>query len=158
MSGVINYFTGTPDWESATHVKLTCDVQVPVNERIFALGQIAISKDRLYCRIWSFEVNPAPETNLLWDIENAQGEHLLAKVQKNGSSLSINGEENESLTAYLFEGEDLQGEYWGGVMSLPIPLVLSFLGWGDFKLSPTKMTLSRNGSFSSKITEGFILK
>lgn len=129
MAGQINYFEDRVDWEGCFIQKLTCSEEIPVNERIFALASCALTPTSLNCRIWSFECFPKDSACLSWTIKNSKNEQLKARAFKNGSfSLSLADEEKKDrLTCYLISGEDLQGEYWGSVFSVPLDVVLEFL-------------------------------
>ena len=158
MQAIINYFPDKPDWEGAIITKLCCENSVPVNERIFALAKAGFTDESIMVRIWSFEVKTGDKVALLWSLKNDDGQILSCCLNKNGDfSLSVNGEEKkDELLCYLISGEDLQGEYWGGVFSLPLSLVCNFLKIDDIKKSDgILMKLSRKGEFESSFEGKF---
>ena len=130
MAGLINYFEKKADWEGTAIEKLTCSYDIPINKRIFALGRCALTDEVLTARVWSFEAYPEDKASLSWTIKNDKGEEMKATAYRDGTrELFINGENKEDeLSSYLVTGEDLQGEYWGSVFSLPLDIVLTFLG------------------------------
>lgn len=135
MSAQINYFEDRVDWEGCSIEKLTCSKDIPINNRIFALGRSALTPSSLDCRIWSFECFPKDCASLSWTIKNDKNEEMKAEAFKDGSfSLKVQEKEKkDELTCYLITGEDLQGEYWGSVFSVPLDTVLSFLGKKSLK-------------------------
>lgn len=108
--------------------KLGCDQSVAVNDRIFALAQAGICEDSFYARIQSFECNPK-DVSLTLILEH-DGNRVVATVNERGeASLEANQKKHpEALTSYLIAGEDLQGEYWGGVFVLPLAWLEGKLG------------------------------
>ena len=130
MAGLINYFDKKADWEGTAIEKLTCSHDIPINKRIFALGRCAVTSEVLTARIWSFEAYPDDKAAVSWTVRNDKNEVMKATAFYDGTKeLLISGEDAaDKLSVYPVTGEDLQGEYWGSVFSLPLDAVLAFLG------------------------------
>lgn len=158
MAGQINYFEDRVDWEGCSIEKLTCSKDIPINSRIFALGRSALTSTSLYCRIWSFECFPEDSAHLSWTIKNDNDEEIKAEAFRDGSfSLKIcKKEKTDELTCYLITGEDLQGEYWGAVFSIPLDTVLSFLGRESLKSEDRiYMEFKKEGEYPSLFSDYF---
>ena len=116
--------SGEPRFDRLPVIKLLCSTQTPINARIYAQAQIGLFDESLAIRLWAFETAPSPKSILKAVFESPQGEQMEVFADATGKmKLIISGEEQtEHLTAHRISGEDLQGEYWGAVMMVPIEI------------------------------------
>ncbi|MBP0981986.1 MAG: hypothetical protein J5968_07245 [Oscillospiraceae bacterium] len=129
MQQKIVSISGAPDFDSLNVIKLRCEKSVEINSRVFAQAQICRNEENLYVRILSFESQPESDSTaaaLFWLGEKS----LKLEVTFGGlTATTINGDlQFEGFTAYTLRGEDLQGEYWGTVMIVPLELLFDSLG------------------------------
>ena len=131
----VRYISGEPAFDSLEVIKLLCDRSIDINSRIFGQAQIGRTDDLLFTKILSFEADPTAASTVMLELKSGDNS-LTAKVSFNGDfNLSLNGSPaNEKLSAYIISGEDLQGEYWGAVIMLPLPLIFE-----HFSLSEENM-------------------
>ncbi|PWM26516.1 MAG: hypothetical protein DBX44_00395 [Oscillospiraceae bacterium] len=123
---------GEPRFDSLGVLKLRCTCAVPVNDRIFAQGQVGATDSHLYVRIWSFETSPAPQATLRAVFSHNGHTADLSVTAGGESALLLDGQPaGELLTAYQISGEDLQGEYWGAVMAVPFDRFSQALGLAE---------------------------
>lgn len=129
MQQIIATVSGLPDFDSLNVIKLRCEKDVDINSRIFAQAQLCQSGDSLFIRILSFEAKPTADSTA--------GAEFWLKDKRIGLTVTFGGEafaviNNESrkdcFTSYVTTGEDLQGEYWCAVMTLPLKLLYESLG------------------------------
>lgn len=138
----VRYIPGEPSFDSLEVIKLCCDRSIDINSRIYGQTQIGRNEELLFAKILSFESEPTADSTVM--LELRLGENALsAQVRFDGSSsLILNGmDENDKLSAYIISGEDLQGEYWGAVIMLPMALLL-----GHFSLSENALPASVYGN------------
>lgn len=139
---------GEPRFDSLGVLKLRCADTVAVNDRIFAQGQAGATDSLFFVRIWSFETAPSPQATLRAVFSHGGHTAELSVTAAGGSALLLDGRPaGELLTAYQISGEDLQGEYWGAVMMLPLDrfcgaLALSLPGSFDGNLLRENPALS----------------
>ncbi|MFV0498390.1 MAG: hypothetical protein ACK5L0_09545 [Candidatus Fimivivens sp.] len=129
MNYVIKYVSGEPCFDALGVIKLGCAQSVPINERIFAQAQIGRNDDSLFVRIISFETKPMATARLTAII--GFGERALhMTVTADGQAKAYCGDSDftAQMTAYIKQGEDLQGEYWAGVLMFPLKSLFLALG------------------------------
>lgn len=142
MNYAIKYVPGEPCFDTLGVMKLGCAPTVPVNDRIYAQAQLGRNDDSLYIRILSFE--PAPVADACLTAVLCRGEkELWLSVSADGRAQAHCGaqELTADLTSYITRGEDLQGEYWAGVLLFPLKSLFATLG-ADQNALP--LTLSGN--------------
>lgn len=129
MNYIIKYVSGEPCFDTLGVIKLGCAQSVPINDRIYAQAQLGRNDDCLFVRIISFETKPTADARLTVVLCNGAGE-LRLSVTANGQVEARCGEDNltPQVTAYITQGEDLQGEYWAGVLLFPLDALLAALG------------------------------
>lgn len=142
MKYIIKYVSGEPCFDALGVIKLGCAQSVPINDRIYAQAQLGCNDDSLFIKIISFETKPTEDARLtavfcLGDRElrmtvTADGQ---AQARCGGSDLTA------QMTAYITQGEDLQGEYWSGVFLFPLDALFAALGTDKNALP---LTLSGN--------------
>ena len=109
---LIKIVDGEPNFDSLPVLKLTCNTDVPINERIFAQAKVGLCDSGLFVRMWAFENDPPPESCLELHLLGPDGGiKLSAWPDKRFEALC--GGKPAAVTAYTIAGEDLQGEYWG---------------------------------------------
>ncbi len=142
MNYRIKYVSGEPCFDALGVIKLSCVPTVPVNDRIYAQAQLGRNDDSLFIRILSFETRPAANARLSAELCYG-GKMLSLSVTADGRAQADCGERELStdLTAYITRGEDLQGEYWAGVLLFPLETLFTALG-ADGSALP--LTLSGN--------------
>ena len=129
--------------------KLNCEVDVPVEERVFALAQAGICDDSFYARIQSFECHPK-DVSLTLVLQKGDMRVVATADEQENASLTVNGEPmTEKMTSYLIAGEDLQGEYWGAVFVLPLALLEQALGCPLTVGQQLEGNFIRDGKFQS---------
>lgn len=142
MNYSIRYVPGEPCFDALGVIKLSCAPTVPVNDRIYAQAQMGRNDDSLFIRIISFETQPAANARLTSEL--CYGEKALSlSVTTDGQAQASCGAQDltTDLTAYITRGEDLQGEYWAGVLLFPLKALFAVLG-ADSSTRP--LTLSGN--------------
>ena len=138
----VRYIAGEPAFDSLEVIKLLCDRSIDINSRIFGQAQIGRNDELPFAKIISFESQPAAASTVM--LELGSGEKTLsAKVSFNGDfELALNGiPSSQKLSAYIISGEDLQGEYWGAVLMLPLSLLFE-----HFSLSEASLPVSLCGN------------
>lgn len=132
-----------PDWDELPVAKLLFFPNSDdINKNIFAQARILyLSGHGLVCRIWSFETAPGAFSRLKLALQAPEGELLLSFSYPVGAEALLCGKPMETPVHRFFEGEDLQGEYWGV----------------EFFLSH-KALAGCFGSVSAQIGRDFILK
>lgn len=129
MNYTIKYLQREPCFDTLGVMKLNCAAAVPVNDRIYAQAQLGRNDDSLFIRIISFEPRPAAETRLT-AVLGCGERQLRLSVTADGQVQAQSGSEDltDHLTAYITRGEDLQGEYWAGVLLFRLGALLTALG------------------------------
>lgn len=129
MNYTIKYVSGEPCFDTLGVIKLRCAQSVPVNDRIYAQAQLGRNDDSLFVRITSFETKPAANACLSAVFSFGERQLRIA-VTAGGQARAYSGEKDltAELTAYIKEGEDLQGEYWVGVLLFPLQSLFTALG------------------------------
>lgn len=131
----VRYIKGEPAFDSLEVIKLVCDRSVDINDRIFGQTQLGRNDDLLFAKILSFESEPDASSSVM--LELSSGENTVcSKIFFDGrSELSVNGiSANDKLSAYIISGEDLQGEYWGAVIMLPLSLIFEHFSLSEQQL------------------------
>ncbi len=129
MNYIIKYVPGEPCFDTLGVMKLCCTPEVPVNDRIYAQAQLGRNDDCLFIRILSFETRPVAQARLTALLCYGEKE-LRLSVTADGQAQAHCGAEDltVSLTSYMTHGEDLQGEYWAGVLLFPLKTLYAVLG------------------------------
>lgn len=138
MQQKIALISGEPDFDSLNVIKLRCERDVDINSRIFAQAQLCRNEASLFIRILSFESQPESDSTAAALF--CLGERSLKlEVTFGGlTAATVNGDIRfDCLTAYTVTGEDLQGEYWGAVMIVPLELVFEALEISEKELPVT---------------------
>lgn len=165
MNYVIKYVPGEPCFDTLGVMKLGCAPTVPVNDRIYAQAQLGRNDDSLFIRILSFEPAPAADARLTALLGRGEKE-LRLSVTADGRAQARCGarELTANLTSYITRGEDLQGEYWAGVLLFPLKSLFAALG-ADQSAPPLALTgniLREQPALSSVVAVGetvsFMLK
>ena len=129
MNYMIKYVSGEPGFDALGVMKLDCAPAVPVNDRIYAQAQLGRNDDCLFIRILSFETQPAADARLTAMLCCGE-KKLRLSVTADGRAQALCGTDDltASLTSYITHGEDLQGEYWAGVLLFPLDALRAVLG------------------------------
>lgn len=138
MDYIIKYVPGEPCFDTLGVMKLRCAQTVPINDRIYAQAQLGRNDDCLFIRILSFEPKPAANARLS-AIFCHGGKELRLSVTADGTAAARCGTDDFTarMTAYITQGEDLQGEYWAGVLMFPLDTLLAALGMDQGGSLPT---------------------
>ncbi len=138
----IKYVAGEPCFDTLGVIKLGCMQSVPINDRIYAQAQLGRNDDSLFVRILSFEPKPLETARLTAEFRYA-GKVLRLSVTAAGLAEARCGavDLTPQMTAYLSQGEDLQGEYWAGVMLLSLDAFFTAL---DVDKTVLPLTLTGN--------------
>lgn len=138
MQQKIALISGEPDWDSLNVIKLRCEKDVDINSRVFAQGQICRNNENLYIRILSFESRPESDSTAAAIFTSGENSLKLEVTFGGLTAATVNGSMRfDCITAYTITGEDLQGEYWGAVMIVPLKLVFEALGISNHELPIT---------------------
>ncbi len=141
MEFSVRYISGEPSFDSIEVIKLNCDSSIDINDRVYGQAQLGRNDELFFARIWSFESEPTSASTVLLELKFGENT-LTAHVSFDGTAaLFLNGAANDKLSAYIISGEDLQGEYWGAVIMLPMPLLLE-----HFSLSEDALPASLYGN------------
>ncbi|HWP51139.1 MAG TPA: hypothetical protein VN626_05495 [Clostridia bacterium] len=129
MNYVIKCVPGQPSFDTLGVIKLGCAQSVPINERIYGQAQLGRNEDSLFVRVLSFEPKPV-DTARLSAVFCLGSKTLQLSVMSNGQAEARCENDNltSQMTAYITQGEDLQGEYWAGVMLFPLKGLFAALG------------------------------
>ena len=140
MQQKIAFISGEPDFDTLNVIKLRCDTDMDINQRIYGQAQLCRSEKSLFLRIWSFETAPT-ENSAVGAVFERNGARLNISVSfGKKASLLLNGQPlSDAMTSYIIQGEDLQGEYWGAVMVLPIALIFKAFSLAESDL-PAKLS------------------
>ncbi len=157
MNYRIKYVPGEPCFDTLGVIKLNCAPTVPVNDRLYAQAQLGRNDDSLFIRILSFETRPAANARL--SAELCYGDKVLSLwVTADGQAQAHCGARDltTDLTAYITRGEDLQGEYWAGVLLFPLKTLFTVLGadGGALPLTLSGNILRENPALSSAVALG----
>jgi len=135
MDYKIRFVPGTPRFDTLGVIKLGCDISVDINSRIYGQAQLGRCDEYFYARIWSFETAPTADSRVGLSMQCGENKIEMTACFDERCSLAINGTDaKQLLTAYLISGEDLQGEYWGAVMMLPVSEFFKSLGISESDL------------------------
>ncbi|WMJ82977.1 hypothetical protein ACS3UN_00880 [Oscillospiraceae bacterium LTW-04] len=142
MNYMIKYVSGEPCFDALGVIKLSCAQSVPINDRIYAQAQLGRNDESLFVRIISFETKPAANARLTAVFCLGERE-LRMTVTAGGQAEAYCGDSDltAQMTAYIKQGEDLQGEYWAGVLLFPLESLFAAL---DTDKTALPMTLSGN--------------
>lgn len=128
----ISLVSGQPSFDSLPVAKIT---DYPLEKRDykpFAQSRICINEDYLFVQMWAFEVSPSPQSLLKCILASPDG--------SSGFSLELHSTGKVELTPFPQSsdsplpilhpmwGEDLQGEYWGASMQIPLHTAQMLLG------------------------------
>lgn len=123
MAFKVRLFPGAPDYETLHVAKLTCFPLETRDYRPYSQVRICFAADALHLQLLSFESKPLPDSRMEAVIQLADASPpLRLSLQADRSSTASVGDASEPLDGVLvhaFEGEDLQGVYWGGNIILP---------------------------------------
>lgn len=127
----ISLVSGQPSFDSLPVAKIT---NYPLEERDykpFAQSRICINEDYLYIQMWAFEVNPSPKSSLKAILTSPDGESgFSVELLSTGHLEFTPFPDNAGFALPLLHsmwGEDLQGEYWGGSLQIPIETAYTLL-------------------------------
>lgn len=119
---------GALAWDSLPLVKLTCFPFAHGHTLPFSQARLAALEGReLRIRMWSFEVGAPMDSRL--GMLLCRGGHALSFVLSPGSPCEAMIKEKggwapgPALPLLSLAGEDLQGEFWGAEVSLPLSLL-----------------------------------
>lgn len=133
-----------PNFDALPVAKITNYPLEPRDYKPFAQSILCVGMDRLYLRMWAFEVSPAPTSTLACviypnptrrelavclRIEHGEGDRVDTSVLllENGRAVELDAalqDELKHLTErHPHNGEDLQGVYWGETLALPLDLL-----------------------------------
>jgi|GEM_PF-1150307 len=135
MEFSVRYIPGEPSFDSLEVIKLCCDRSIDINSRIFGQAQLGRNDELFFAKILSFESEPTAGSTVLMELGSDENS-LVAKVSFDGSSelLLNDNAANDKLSAYIISGEDLQGEYWGAVMMIPLTLLFEHFSLAESEL------------------------
>lgn len=157
MQQKITFISGEPDFDSLHVIKLRCEKSVDINSRIFAQAQLCRNEENLYIRILSFESRPETDSTVAALFELGENSLKLEVTFGGLAVATINGDmQLNRITAYTLRGEDLQGEYWGAVMAVPLTLLFDALAISKDNL-PTALggnIFRYNPAFSAAALKG----
>ncbi len=118
MAFKVRLFPGAPDYETLHVAKLTCFPLETRDYRPYSQVRICFAADALHLQFLSFESKPLPNSRMEAILQFLDaGPPLRLSLQADGASMASAGDGSEPLDGVLvhtFEGEDLQGVYWGG--------------------------------------------
>lgn len=127
MSFKISVITGHPVYDSLPAVKIgSYRNPVPEDYRPFAQGRLAFGEEGFYLQLIAFEVT-VPESSRISAEFSADGKKYFSIVIKKSGldefalweSGKILWRDDSAAEAVPIQGEDLQGEYWGGQILVP---------------------------------------
>lgn len=129
MTYPIHLTPGEPSFDRLPVLKLRCPAGLPVDDRIYAQAQLGLTDDCFFARLWAFENEPPDQSALTVLLEGPRG-LLRASVGVAGAAVltTPDGDASDALTAYHITGEDLQGEYWGATLFVPLETFCAALG------------------------------
>lgn len=134
----IRFISGEPKFDSLSVIKLCCETSIDINSRIYGQAQVGRSEDLLYAKILSFESEP-DQNSTVWAKFEYNGKIIEFSVRfDNSAKLLVNKvDRTDALTCYITSGEDLQGEYWGAVIMLPLSVLFEGLEINESSLPIT---------------------
>lgn len=137
-----------PVFDSLPVAKITDYPLEPKDYKPFAQSILCVGGDRLFLRMWAFEVSPMagsaleaalylfperPDTALSFRLEHGSGDVVAVSVNllENGAAKELDASRKKALSDTVecvpHNGEDLQGIYWGMTVSVPLS-TLELLG------------------------------
>ncbi len=127
MAFKVRLFPGAPDFETLHVAKLTCFPLETRDYRPYSQVRICFAADGLHLQLLSFESKPLPNSRMEAVLQFTGGDPpILLSLQADGACSAAVGSASEPLegvSVHLFEGEDLQGVYWGGNIIVPTCLL-----------------------------------
>lgn len=139
--------TASPAWDVLPIAKLTA-TDAEITQPVFAQAALCfIPGDGLHVRMWAFETREAeaPETSALSALFAPGGrsarDYILVRFSRAGTVLAYTvtkdappaAVDTDGLRLSPFEGEDLQGAYWGGMFVLPQGLLRARFDVGTYR-------------------------
>lgn len=119
MSFKVRLFSGAPDFETLHVAKLRDYPLEPRDYKPYAQARICFAADGLHIQLLSFEAEPLPQSEVRTVLAFLPDSQPLVislradgafSAQCGGADLSAAG----TASVHTFQGEDLQGVYWGG--------------------------------------------
>ncbi len=128
MAFKISKVKGHPKFDSLPVAKI---IDYPLERRDYkpyAQGRICINQDGMILQLWAFETHPEPESSLKGVFALSSEEDSVFSVEffPQGEPVFKVGERQvpaDQMLVHRFEGEDLQGVYWGATLTLPHSLL-----------------------------------
>ena len=119
MSFKVRLFLGAPDFETLHVAKLREYPLEPRDYKPYAQARICFAADGLHVQLLSFESKPLPQSEVRVVLALTPGAPpLIISLRADGVFGARRGEADlsDSSRAFVhpFQGEDLQGVYWGG--------------------------------------------
>ncbi len=141
----IHIIEGLPLWDALPSGKI---IHYPLAERDyrpFAQVSMCANEDWFYIRLWAFEAHPSPKSvltaKLNFSPQKSETYLILSSDSKGALESSVQKLDGSvPLALYkslpqlrTYTGQDLEGEYWGVVISLPRFAVKSVYGEDPIK-------------------------
>lgn len=142
----VSVVDGAPNLDSLPVAKITDYPLEPADYKPFAQARMCVCTAGLLLQLWAFEANPSPKSSLkavLWSpadprrgfsLELWSSGQLQASMIQDGVISPMADAGLRLPTLEPLWGEDLQGIYWGGSLTLSHEQMTSLLG--DGCLSP----------------------
>ena len=128
MAFKISKVKGHPKFDSLPVAKI---IDYPLEKRDYkpyAQGRLCVNEQGLILQLWAFETHPEPKSSLkaVFALNPGQDKLLSVEFFPDGEPvLLVDGEPRSAHLIHIhrFEGEDLQGVYWGATLTLPHELL-----------------------------------
>ncbi|MDD3193225.1 MAG: hypothetical protein PHE47_05150 [Oscillospiraceae bacterium] len=140
MDFKISMVKGQPVWDALPVGKIIYYPLEKRDYRPFAQVRMCVNETDFFLRLWAFETRPSPESVLMARLAFAPDQkepYLQIRVDSfGGMDCTVqDGEKKTPLALYgvlpqlhSYRGEDLEGEYWGVVVTLPRSAVQKIYG------------------------------
>ena len=127
---------GSPDFEALPVAKLTCFPLEPRDYKPYSQARICFDlTGNLHLQLLSFEAAPLPESCMTAVLRaSEQDPPLFCCLNALGEFSVRSPQEAHLASAHYFTGEDLQGVFWGGNLSVPASLLADL--WPAFQPLP----------------------
>lgn len=133
MDFTICRVSGHPEFETLPIAKISSYPLERRDYKPFAQCRLAVAQGELFVRMWAFEVSPEPCSALecLLCPKDDEQSALLVKICANAANtVAIAGEDITlaQFSAHPLSGDDLQGEYWGATVGIPLDIIAEKTG------------------------------
>ena len=128
MAFKISKVKGHPKFDSLPVAKI---IDYPLEKRDYkpyAQARLCVNEQGFILQLWAFETHPEPQSSLkaVFALDPGQDKLLSVEFFPAGEPvLLVDGKSHPAgeMHVHRFEGEDLQGVYWGATLTLPHTLL-----------------------------------